>query len=131
MVDVPSITSIDISSPTEVVKERFGLETSSSDSGCVEWDLFEAAKTPGALILVSTWRSDAAAERFRVSVGGAVGAEAESVGVGAGAESSRVDAVVKRWRVRVVNVIRDYGMLDRREAPQWWPDVVGGQTVRA
>ena len=32
-------------------------------------------------------------------------------------------------RMRRVRVIRDYGMFDRREAPQYYPDVVRAQSA--
>ena len=34
-------------------------------------------------------------------------------------------------RMRRVRVIRDYGMFDRREAPQYYPDVKGAETIHA
>jgi hypothetical protein len=33
-------------------------------------------------------------------------------------------------RIRRVRVIRDYGMFDRREAPQFYPDAEGQKTIR-
>ena len=33
-------------------------------------------------------------------------------------------------RVRRVRVIRDYGMFDRQEAPQFYPDAEGAETIR-
>ena len=34
-------------------------------------------------------------------------------------------------RLRHVRIVRDYGMFDRREAPQFYPDAKGGKTVHA
>jgi len=34
-------------------------------------------------------------------------------------------------RLRQVRVVRDYGMFDRREAPQFYPDAKGAATVHA
>ena len=68
--------------------------------GLVSWDVFEAVLTPGDLILLMTWRTHEDAER--------VGAEAELA----------ADA-----RLRRVRIVRDYGMFDRREAPQYYPEV--------
>ncbi len=34
-------------------------------------------------------------------------------------------------RLRHVRVVRDYGMFDRREAPQYYPDAPGGDTRHA
>lgn len=69
--------------------------------GLVARDIFDAVLTPGDGLLLLSWQDDAAAaafERGRTLPGGA--------------------------RSRRVRVIRDYGMFDRREAPQYYPDVV-------
>lgn len=72
--------------------------------GLISWDVFEAVLTPGDVILLMSWRDQAAAEAFE---GG--------VSVPAGA------------RLRRIRVVRDYGMHDRREAPQYYPDVRGAR----
>lgn len=69
-------------------------------SGLVSWDVFDAVLTPGDLMLLMTWRDQAAAVAFE---------EIASLQDGA--------------RLRSVRVVRDYGMFDRREAPQYYPDV--------
>jgi hypothetical protein len=40
-------------------------------------------------------------------------------------------AGAKDIRHRIVRVVRDYGMYDRREAPQYYPDVPGAETQHA
>src|ERR1700761_222294 len=62
--------------------------------GMLEWDVFDAVLTPGELILLASWKSDAAGRAFEKSV--------KKPGDG---------------RYRRVRVVRDYGMFDRREAP--------------
>jgi heme-degrading monooxygenase HmoA len=64
-------------------------------AGLVEWDVFDAVLTPGNVILLMSWKDHASAERGTISDG---------------------------LRVRRVRVVRDYGMFDRREAPQYFPD---------
>jgi hypothetical protein len=66
--------------------------------GLVGWDVYEAILTPGDLILITIWMVTADAEAF-----------AKSVKLPDGA------------RLRHVRVVRDYGMFDRREAPQYYP----------
>ena len=56
--------------------------------------------TPGDLILLTSWRTGADAEAFE-----------------------RASRLPGDGRLRRVRVIRDYGMFDRREAPQYYPDV--------
>jgi heme-degrading monooxygenase HmoA len=68
--------------------------------GLVAWDVFDAVLAPGEVILLLSWRDRAAAETF----------EAAAV-------------VPDAARLRRVRIIRDYGMFDRREAPQYYPDV--------
>ena len=73
-----------------------GLQPSAA--GLVSWDVFDAVLTPGDLILLIFWRTHDDAERFD--------AETELA----------ADA-----RLRQVRIVRDYGMFDRREAPQYYP----------
>jgi heme-degrading monooxygenase HmoA len=69
--------------------------------GMIAWDVFEAVLTPGDLILLLAWRGQADAEAFENTV-----------------------ILPDDARLRRVRVVRDYGMFDRREAPQYYPDAV-------
>jgi heme-degrading monooxygenase HmoA len=69
-------------------------------SGLVAWDVYDAVLTPGDLILMIVWKTKADAERFAKSA------------------KPPEDA-----RLRRVRVVRNYGMFDRREAPQYYPAV--------
>jgi heme-degrading monooxygenase HmoA len=88
--------SIAAASPRDVAA---GLGLAPDAAGLVAWDVFDAVLTPGDVVLLATWRDGAAAERA--------------------AEARSPDAGV---RVRRVRVVRDYGMFDRREAPQWFAE---------
>jgi heme-degrading monooxygenase HmoA len=66
-------------------------------AGLVSWDVFSAVQTPDKLILMMVWKSKADAERM-----------GKSTSLPAGG------------RLRQVRVVRDYGMFDRREAPQYY-----------
>ena len=81
----------------EDVARGLGLEPRAA--GLISWDVFDAVLTAGDIIVMITWRDHAAAEAFERSL---------SVDEGA--------------RLRRVRVVRDYGMFDRREAPQYYPD---------
>jgi heme-degrading monooxygenase HmoA len=76
--------------------------------GLVAWDVFDAVLNPGDIILLVSWRDRAAAEAFEGAVSLQDGA-----------------------RLRRVRVVRDYGMFDRREAPQFYPDAKGKETKHA
>jgi hypothetical protein len=68
--------------------------------GLVSWDVYDAVLTPGDLILMMVWKAKADAEAFGKSV-----------------------KLPERGRLRHVSIVRDYGMFDRREAPQYYPPV--------
>ncbi|MEI5997392.1 antibiotic biosynthesis monooxygenase [Paraburkholderia bengalensis] len=68
-------------------------------AGLVSWDVFDAVLTPGDVILLTAWRDARAAEAY-----------ADALALPDGA------------RLRIVRVVRDYGMYERREAPQYYPD---------
>jgi len=67
--------------------------------GLIGHEVFESITHPGKLLVLASWRDDAAAAWTPAPFDG--------------------DDV----RHRQVRVIRDYGMFDRREAPQFYPDV--------
>ena len=68
--------------------------------GRVDFDTFESIYSPGKLLLLLAWRTESAAAAW----------------------SPRQPSPVE-LRHRRVRIIRDYSMRDRREAPQWYPDV--------
>jgi heme-degrading monooxygenase HmoA len=82
--------------PEEIAK-WFGFDTDAS--GLMGWDVYDGVLNPGDAILAATWRDHATAEAFSTNAAPPEGA-----------------------RVRCVRIIRDYGMYDRREAPQYYPD---------
>jgi heme-degrading monooxygenase HmoA len=90
----------------EVVARWLGL--SPDAIGLVAWDVFDAVLTPGEMILLLTWRGDADANRF--------------------ANSAKLP---ENARLRQIRVVRDYGMFDRREAPQYYPDATGEPTLHS
>jgi heme-degrading monooxygenase HmoA len=94
---------VQASSPEEVA-QWLGL-VPNTVAGLVSWDVFDAVLTPGDIILLLSWRDQTAAQNFEKSVSLQDGA-----------------------RLRRVRVVRDYSMLDRREAPQYYPDVRGFRT---
>jgi hypothetical protein len=74
--------------------------------GLIAWDVFDAVLTPGDLVLLLSWRDKNAADNF---------------------EKSQIQN--PEARLRRVRIVRDYGMFDRREAPQSEADAEGGMTV--
>jgi Antibiotic biosynthesis monooxygenase. len=111
--DATTVTLIDAKRPAQWVNEArpdevaewLGLDTHAK--GLRAWDVFDAVLTPGDIILLVSWRDQASAEAFESVVSLQEGA-----------------------RLRRVRVVRDYGMFDRREAPQYYPDVKRADEVR-
>jgi heme-degrading monooxygenase HmoA len=70
-------------------------------NGVIDKQIFESIYNPGKFLLLVSWRDNAAAAAW------------ESRGIGS----------VAGMRYRRVHIVRDYGMFDRREAPQYYPAV--------
>jgi len=112
--DGTTVTLITMKRPTEWKEttnpadcaQMMGLDP--RGEGLLEWELFDALLTPGDLILLISWRDHAAAERFEDEL-----------------------TVPEGARLRRVRVVRDYGMFDRREAPQYYADAEGRESVHA
>jgi heme-degrading monooxygenase HmoA len=100
-----TVILIDAKRPPEWVKDTkpedvakwLGLAPNAP--GLIAWDVFDAVLTPGDIILFISCRDHAAAEAFESKV-----------------------SLQEGKRLRRVRVVRDYGMFDRREAPQYYPD---------
>ncbi|MBO0736255.1 MAG: antibiotic biosynthesis monooxygenase [Alphaproteobacteria bacterium] len=82
----------------ETVAARLGVPDQVACPGLVDWDVFKSIYVPGKFILLNSWRDMTAAARWPATTPGDV-------------------------RHRRVRVIRDYGMFDRAEAPQYYADV--------
>jgi heme-degrading monooxygenase HmoA len=75
-----------------------GLSKSGTD-GVIDQEIFESITNPGKLLLLVSWRDAPAAEQWK--------------------PKTTAEGKLRHRRVRV---IRDYGMSDRREAPQYYAD---------
>jgi heme-degrading monooxygenase HmoA len=82
----------------DAIAQFLGLPTGASD--LVQWDVFDAVLTPGNVVLLTLWRDEVAAVAFERGLG-----------------------ISGDRRYRQIRIIRDYSMHDRREAPQYYPDV--------
>jgi heme-degrading monooxygenase HmoA len=81
-------------SQADDVAAALGLRTDAD--GLMSWDVFDAVLEPGNPILLRSWRDEAAAPKQTDS---------------------------SATRARNIRIIRDYGMFDRRETPQYYPEV--------
>jgi heme-degrading monooxygenase HmoA len=101
-----TVTLVDAVRPLEWVSQTapadvaawLGLATDAP--GLMSWDVFDAVLTPGDVVLLLSWRDHEAAQTYEAG-----------------------QSVAEPARLRRVRVVRDYGMYDRRESPQYYPDV--------
>jgi hypothetical protein len=85
---------------------RLGLNPRAA--GSKSWEIFDAVLTLGDLIVLISWKDNAAEQAYEDSF------------------FAKDNARSRRDRV-----IRDYGEYDRREAPRYYPDASGAETVHA
>ncbi|ACC73104.1 antibiotic biosynthesis monooxygenase [Paraburkholderia phymatum] len=103
--DATTIVLVDAQLDADRVKHRGAREVSGvlglreNAAGLVAWDAFDAVLTPGDVMLLTSWRDAQSADAF-----------------------ANTQALPEGARLRTVRVVRDYGMYDRREAPQYYPD---------
>ena len=97
---VVSLTEVELNQKDDLsaVVAQFGLDGGAR--GAIEQETFESITAPGKLLLLVSWRDAKAAESF----------------------SPKPPAGTKSLRHRSVRIIRDYGMFERREAPQYYPE---------
>ena len=97
-IDAKWPASLSDRAPPSEIAARLGFDPNAG--GLAGWDVYDAVLTPGDLILMMVWKTAANADAF-----------------------ARSAAVPEGGRLRHVRIIRDYGMFDRREAPQYYPAV--------
>jgi heme-degrading monooxygenase HmoA len=78
--------------------------------GFISVERFESLTRPGRLLSLSIWRDEAAVQRWR------------EVGEHRAAQQAGRESVFDDYRLRVAGVLRDYGMFDREQAPQHFPE---------
>jgi heme-degrading monooxygenase HmoA len=83
----------------DLIPGHVGLDTRAA--GLVDYDIFESIYNPGKMLLLGFWRTAA----------------------DAGAWTPATFAGVAKMRHRRLRNVRDYGMFERREAPQYYAEV--------
>jgi heme-degrading monooxygenase HmoA len=86
---------------TDLLPARLGLDL--KETSIVEHDVFEGIYNPGNLALLIGWKNMETASAW---------------------SPRKIDGVAM-LRHRWIRIVRDYGRFDRREAPQFYPDVKG------
>jgi len=85
----------------DAVVKSLGFDPNAVET--VEWDVFAGVAAPGNVIALLKWDDLTKAEAFR-----------------------RAGTAPSEVRLRNIRVIRDYGMFDRREAPQYFAEAHAG-----
>jgi heme-degrading monooxygenase HmoA len=93
-----------LASQIDLLPAQLDLEL--AKSAIVEHDVFASIYNPGKLALLVSWKDPKAADAWT---------------------PKKFDGI-EALRHRKIRVVRDYGRFDRREAPQFYPDVKGGET---
>ena len=73
--------------------------------GFISVERFESLARPGHFLSLSFWRDEVAVRNWRCQ------------GLHRGAQQEGRNAVLGGYRLRVAEVVRDYGLLDREQAP--------------
>jgi heme-degrading monooxygenase HmoA len=88
----------------DLLPAHLGLDLKSG--AIVEHDVYASIYNPGKLALLVAWKDPKAANAW---------------------SPRKIDGIDK-LRHRRIRVVRDYGRFDRREAPQFYPDIKGAET---
>jgi heme-degrading monooxygenase HmoA len=95
----------------EQLPAQLGLNAGAA--GLVDHEVFESIYNKGKLLLLASWR------------------DAEAAKAWSPVQPSGAKSGIKPIRHRQVRIIRDYGMFERREAPQFYPEVKRGDAQAA
>jgi hypothetical protein len=93
-------------SQTDLLPAHLGLDL--TNGTIAEHDLYASIYNPGKLALLVAWKDLKAAETW---------------------SPKKFDGI-ETLRHRRVRIVRDYGRFDRREAPQYYPDVKDAKTTK-
>lgn len=91
----------------DLLPAHLGLDV--NNGAVADYDVWSSIYNPGKMALLVGWKDAAAAARR---------------------QPKQIEGV-ESLRHRKVRVVRDYGRFDRREAPQFYPDVKGHETMHA
>ena len=88
----------------DLLPNHLGLDV--GGDAVVEHDVYASIYNPGKLALLVSWKDSKAADAW---------------------SPRKIDGM-DELRHRKIRIVRDYGRFDRREAPQFYPDVKGAET---
>jgi heme-degrading monooxygenase HmoA len=101
--EIAPIKGAAFANQADLLPAHLGLDL--NNGAVARHDVWASIYNPGKMALLVGWKDPKAADTW---------------------QPKKVDSV-GRFRHRKVRVVRDYGRFDRREAPQFYPDVTGRQ----
>jgi heme-degrading monooxygenase HmoA len=103
--EIVPIKGASFASQAELLSAHLGLDVNAGD--VLGHDVWASIYNPGKVALLVSWKDAQAADSW----------------------TPRKINGIERLRHRKVRVVRDYGRFDRREAPQYYADVSGRETL--
>lgn len=100
-----TLTEVQAAPSTTATALTQWLSVDRSSTDLIDYDVFTSISNPGKFALLASWRNRASAERFSPPTSAAL-------------------------RNRIVRIVRDYGMFDRRESPQYYPEILSARGSR-
>ncbi len=104
LTEITPIKGAAFATQAELLPAHLGLDVRTS--AIADHDVYASIYNPGKLALLLAWKDPKAANLW---------------------SPKKFDGIEK-LRHRKIRVVRDYGRFDRREAPQFFPDVKGAET---
>ena len=100
-----TLTEVQAAPSTTATALTQWLSVDRNSTDLIDYDVFTSISNPGKFALLASWRNRASAERFSPPTSAAL-------------------------RNRIVRIVRDYGMFDRRESPQYYPEILSARGSR-
>ena len=100
-----TLTEVQAAPSTTATALTQWLSVDRHSTDLIDYDVFTSISNPGKFALLASWRNRASAERFSPPTSAAL-------------------------RNRIVRIVRDYGMFDRRESPQYYPEILSARGSR-
>ena len=100
-----TLTEVQAAPSTTATALTQWLSVDRDPTDLIDYDVFTSISNPGKFALLASWRNRASAERFSPPTSAAL-------------------------RNRIVRIVRDYGMFDRRESPQYYPEILSARGSR-
>lgn len=100
-----TLTEVQAAPSTTATALTQWLSVDRHSTDLIDYDVFTSISNSGKFALLASWRNRASAERFSPPTSAAL-------------------------RNRIVRIVRDYGMFDRRESPQYYPEILSARGSR-